>query len=328
MKKDHRVLKIVIIYIIFLISLLIGISQGSLKISIVEVLKAIFFETDGINHSIIFNIRLPRNIIAALVGINLAVSGVTLQGVMKNPLADPGIIGISSGAGLAAFIIMILFPSYAYLVPLGAFVGALITSFLIYALAWKNGISPVRLILSGVAVSSFLGAGINILMTFYPERVSGGLSFMIGGLSGKTWPDFHLIWPYTVVIILASMLLSNQINILQLGDDVATGLGLRVEWIRSVFIVISAFAAASAVSVAGLLGFVGLIVPHIARMLVGSDYRYLFPATIGLGGATLVCCDAIARLLFDPIELPVGIIMAVLGAPFFLYLLREKKHVD
>lgn len=322
--SDHRIIKLIIIYGIFALTLVFGVSLGSLKIGLIDVFKAIFFETDTLNHSIIFNVRLPRNIIAALVGINLALSGVTLQGVMNNPLASPSLIGISSGAGLMAFIIMILFPAYAYLVPIGAFIGALLTTLLIYSLAWKNGVSPIRLILSGVAVSAFLGAGINILMTFYPERVSGGLSFMIGGLSGKTWPDFHLIWPYTLAAGSICILLSNQINLLQLGDEIATGLGLSVEKIRTVFIVLSALLAASAVSVAGLLGFVGLIVPHIARLIVGSDYRYLYPATIGLGGAVLVGCDAVARMMFDPIELPVGIIMAVLGAPFFLYLLRER----
>jgi len=323
--KDHRIIKLIIIYGLFAASLLIGISLGSLKIGIVDVFKAIFLETDTLNHSIIFNVRLPRNLIAAFVGINLALSGATLQGVMNNPLADPGIIGISSGAGLMAFVIMILFPSYAYLVPIGAFIGALLTTFLIYTLAWKNGVSPIRLILTGVAVSAFLGAGINVLMTFYPERISGGISFMIGGLSGKTWPDFYLIWPYTLIAGALCMMLSNQINLLQLGDEVATRLGLSVEKIRTIFIILSALLAASAVSVAGLLGFVGLVVPHIARLIVGSDYRFLYPATIGLGGAVLVGCDVMARMLFDPIELPVGIIMAVLGAPFFLFLLREKK---
>ena len=325
MVKDRRILKLSIIYILFAFVLLIGISMGSLKISVVDVIKAIFFETDTLNHNIIYNVRLPRNLAAAFVGINLALAGVTLQGVMNNPLADPGIIGISSGAGLMAFVIMILFPDYTYLVPIGAFVGAVLTTFLIYTLAWKNGVSPIRLILSGVAVSAFLGAGINILMTFYPERVQGGLSFMIGGLSGKTWPDLILIWPYTLLAGVLCLLLSNQINLLQLGDEVATGLGLSVERIRTVFIILSALLAASAVSVAGLLGFVGLIVPHIARLIIGSDYRYLYPATIGLGGAVLVGCDTVARMMFDPIELPVGIIMAVFGAPFFLYLLREKK---
>ncbi len=320
-----KIIKLIIIYLILIISLLIGISLGSLKISVIEVIKAIFFETDGMNHSIIYNVRLPRNIIAVFVGINLALSGATLQGVMNNPLASPGIIGVSSGAGFMAFVIMVLFPDYNYLVPIGAFIGAFLTTILIYLLAWKNGVSPVRLILSGVAVSAFLGAGINILMTFYPERITGGISFMIGGLSTRTWPDLYMIMPYTIIVSILCLMLSNQINLLQLGDEVATGLGLSVEKIRLLFIILSSLLAASAVSVAGLLGFVGLIVPHIARLIIGSDYRFLYPATIGLGGAVLVIADVLARMLFDPIELPVGIIMAVLGAPFFLYLLRERQ---
>lgn len=322
---DHRIIKICFIYFIFLVTLILGVSYGSLKISLIDIFRAIFIENDTLNHNIIFNVRLPRNLIAGFVGINLALSGATLQGVLNNPLADPGIIGISAGAGFMAFVIMILFPSYSYLVPIGAFIGAVSTSFLIYILAWKNGVSPIRLILSGVAVSAFVGAGINILMTFYPDRVSGGLSFMIGGFSGKTWPDFKMIWPYTIFISGLLLLLSNQINLLQLGDEVATGLGANVEKIRRILIVLAAFLAASAVSVAGLLGFVGLIVPHIGRLIIGSDYRYLYPATIGIGASVLIGCDLIARMIFDPIELPVGIIMALIGGPFFLYLLRERK---
>ncbi len=322
---QKKILIIVVIYAILLVSLIVGISLGSLKISPLEVVKAIFSSENKLHHNIIFNVRLPRNLIAAFVGINLALAGATLQGVMNNPLASPNLIGVSSGAGFMAFVIMILFPDFAYLVPLGAFIGALATTLLIYLLAWKRGVSPIRLILSGVAVSAFLGAGINILMTFYPERVSGGLSFLIGGLSGRTWPDFAIIWPYTLIAGVLCLLLSNQVNILLLGDEVATGLGLSVERYRLIMIVLSSLLAASAVSVAGLLGFIGLIVPHIARLLVGSDYRFLYPATIGLGAAVLVACDAIARMLFDPIELPVGIIMAILGAPFFLYLLRDRR---
>ncbi len=316
---------IIIIYVLLVISLIVGISWGSLKITPLQVVKAIFSQENKLYHNIIFNVRLPRNLLAAFVGINLAMSGATLQGVMNNPLASPNLIGVSSGAGFMAFVIMILFPDYSYLVPMGAFIGALVTTLLIYLLAWKRGVSPIRLILSGVAVSAFLGAGINILITFYPERVTGGLSFLIGGLSGRTWPDFNLILPYTIIAGLLCLLLSNQINLLLLGDEVATGLGLSVEKYRLILIALSSLLAASAVSVAGLLGFIGLIVPHIARLLVGSDYRFLYPATIGLGAAVLVACDALARMLFDPIELPVGIIMAILGAPFFLYLLRDRR---
>lgn len=324
-KVDRRIKILIGIFLFFGFSFFWGIAKGSLELSAREVISAIFSEENRVHHNIIFNVRLPRNLIAALVGINLALSGVTLQGVMNNPLADPGIIGISSGAGFAAFIVMILFPDYAYLVPIGAFAGALLTTFLIYSLAWKNGVSPIRLILAGMAVSALLGAAINFLMTFYPDRIAGTMSFMVGGLSGRTWPDFRMIWPYSLIAGTGCLLMSYRMNALLLGDEVATGLGISVERTRRIFIVLSAFLAASAVSVAGLLGFVGLIVPHIARLLIGSDYRYLYPATIGLGAGIMVLCDCIARLLFDPVELPVGIIMALLGAPFFLYLIRERK---
>lgn len=323
---DRRIKILLGIFLFLVFALLLGISKGSLALSFSQVIDAIVRSENQMHHNIIFNVRLPRNLIAALVGMNLALSGVTLQGIMRNPMADPGIIGISSGAGLAAFLVMILFPDYAYLVPVGAFAGALMTTTLIYSLAWKSGVSPVRLILAGMAVSALLGAAINFLMTFYPDRVAGTMSFMVGGLSGRTWPDFQLIWPYSLVMGIGCLLLSHQMNALLLGDEVATGLGIHVERIRRIFIILASFLAASAVSVAGLLGFVGLIVPHIARLLVGSDYRILYPATIGLGAGIMVLCDCIARLLFDPVELPVGIIMALLGAPFFLYLIRERKE--
>lgn len=280
------------------------------------------------NHQIIWNVRLPRTLVAGLVGICLSLSGIILQGVMRNPLASPNIIGVSSGAGLTAFIIMIIFPQYYYLVPAGAFVGALLATLLIYALAWKNGIQPMRMILAGVAVSSFLGAGINALMMFFPDRLIGVVDFMIGGLSARTWPHFNMLWPYASLGILISLFMPNRLNILMLGDEVATGIGLNVERTRMLFIIVAALLAGSAVSVAGLLGFVGLIVPHTARLIIGSDYRYLFPATAILGATTIMLCDTLARLILDPIEIPVGIIMALLGGPFFLYLLREKRSVE
>jgi iron complex transport system permease protein len=183
------------------------------------------------------------------------------------------------------------------------------------------------MILAGVAVSSFLGAGINALIMFFPERLVGIVDFMIGGLSARTWPHFHMLWPYALLGIVIAFLFSNRLNILMLGDEVATGIGLHVERTRMLFIAIAALLAGSAVSVAGLLGFVGLIVPHTARMIIGSDYRYLFPATAILGATLVMLCDTLARLVLDPIEIPVGIIMALLGGPFFLYLLREKRSV-
>lgn len=273
---------------------------------------------------IIWNIRMPRTIVGALVGVNLSLAGAILQAVMRNPLADPHIIGISSGAGIAGVVIMILYPALEYLITPVAFVGAMLAAILIYILAWKNGIQPVRIILAGVAVSAFLSAGISGLMIFYSDRVHGALMWMVGGLAARSWPHVQIILPYAIIGVILAMLGSGYLNVLQLGDEMARGLGVNVEVTRIVMTAIAALLAASAVSVVGLLGFVGLIVPHAARLLVGSDYRYLLPAAGLLGIATITLSDTFARVIFAPIEIPVGIIMAFLGAPFFLFLLRRE----
>lgn len=322
---SQKVIILVLLFLVCIISFLISVGKGSLDISNKEILRAIFIEKDTVKHQIIWNVRLPRTLVAGLVGICLSLSGSILQGVMRNPLAAPNIIGVSSGAGLMAFMIYIVFPEYYYLVPLGAFVGALLSTLLIYVLAWRDGVQPMRLVLAGVAVSSLLGAGISTLMTFFPDRVPGVIGFMVGGLSTRTWPHFNMLWPYALLGIILTFIFPKRLNILMLGDEIATGLGLNVERTRLLFIVFASLLAASAVSVVGLLGFVGLIVPHTARLIIGSDYRYLFPATAILGAATVMACDTLARVIFDPVEIPVGIVMAMLGAPFFLYLLRERR---
>jgi iron complex transport system permease protein len=304
----------------------ISIGNGAVKISPAEIIKAIFFEQETVNYQIIWNVRLPRTITASLVGTCLALSGCTLQGVMRNPLASPNIIGVSSGAGLLTLIILIIFPDYYFLAPLGAFAGALLATLFIYFLAWKEGVATTRLILAGVAVSSLLGAGNNAIMTLYPDKVSGVIGFMVGGLSSTNWKHVDMILPYAILGIILLLFITSKLNILMLGDEVATGLGLNVEATRFFFIIISSLLAGAAVSVVGLLGFVGLIVPHITRLFIGSDYRYLIPATIFSGSAIVVLCDTLARVMFAPMEIPVGIIMSALGAPFFLYLLRRKKE--
>lgn len=301
----------------------LSLTKGALDISLHDIITAIFADGLGANRQVIWNIRLPRTLVGALVGINLALAGAILQGVMKNPLADPHIIGISSGAGLAGVTIMILFPHKEYLVTPIAFVGAMSSAVFIYILAWKGGIRPVRIILAGVAVSAFLNSGISALMVFYSDRVHGALMWMVGGLSARSWPHLEIILPYTIVGGILALLGAGRLNILNLGDDIARGLGLNVEVSRIAMTAVAALLAASAVSVVGLLGFVGLIVPHAARLLVGSDYRYLLPASAILGVAVVTLSDTLARVAFSPIEIPVGIIMAFVGAPFFLYLLRR-----
>ena len=300
-----------------------SIMEGSVKIPFAEVVGALTGEP-GIHGEILRNIRLPRTIVALLVGVNLALSGAILQAVMKNPLADPHIIGISSGAGLTGILVLLLLPEHGELVTPAAFVGAMGAAVLIYLLAWKNGIRPVRIILAGVAVSAFLGAGISALMILYSDRVHSALMWMVGGLSARSWPHVAMLWPYALAGTVFALLGARQLNLLQLGDEVAKGLGLSVERTRILMTAVAALLAASAVSVVGLLGFVGLIVPHAARLMLGTDYRYLLPGAALLGAAVLTASDTVSRIAFAPVELPVGILMAVLGAPFFLFLLRRE----
>lgn len=300
-----------------------SIGTGAVFISPGEIWQYLFHGFDGPLREVIWNIRLPRTLVAALVGVNLALSGAILQGVMRNPLADPHIIGVSSGAGLLGITILILYPEAWPLLTPVAFLGASAAAAIIYTLAWKQGVQPVRLILAGVAVSAFLGSGISALLTFYSDRVNGALVFLVGGLSAKSWPELQMMLPYSLAGLALAMIGSVHLNLLALGDAHARGLGVRVEATRLMLTAVATLLAASAVSVVGLLGFVGLIVPHCARLLIGSDHRLLLPASALLGVAVVTVCDTLARLLFAPIELPVGIILGAFGAPFFLYLLRR-----
>ena len=311
--------------VVFVVTIFMSIGKGAVQVGVFETMEALLLEEATPNRQIIWNVRFPRTVAAILVGVALSLSGAILQGVMRNPLAGPNIIGVSAGGGFFGLVIMILFPNYFFLVPVGAFIGALSATTIIYLLAWKEGVMPSRLILAGVAISSIFGAGNNALMIFYPERVSGVLGFMVGGLSAITWKDVNMVYPFILLGVAAALVLPGRLNILLLGDEVATGLGMRVERTRLFAIVISSLLAGAAVSVVGMLGFVGLMVPHITRLFLGSDYRYLIPGSMLMGGTILLLCDTIARVLFAPMEIPVGIIMSALGAPFFLYLLRKGK---
>ena len=303
---------------------LLGTVKGAAGLSLPEVWQALTGEGNGGSAQIVRNIRLPRVLTGAAVGMNLALAGTLLQGVLRNSLADPHIIGVSAGAGLTGILILVMIPQAEALLTPAAFVGAIGAAALVYALAWNGGLRPGRVILAGVAVAALFGAGITSLLIFYSDRVHGALAWMAGGLAARTWPHVYMVWPYALVGGLIAMAMAGRLNLLQLGDDVARSLGLAVEKTRLLLIALAALLAASAVSVAGLLGFVGLIVPHAARLLIGSDHRFLLPAAGLLGAATVTFCDTIARTAFAPLELPVGVLMAALGAPFFLYLLRKE----
>ncbi|MBD8004173.1 FecCD family ABC transporter permease [Bacillus norwichensis] len=311
--------------VLLLLACLYGLTDGSVQISLLEMWQAITGNGESIHEKILLDVRLPRVLIGIFVGGCLAASGALLQGVMKNPLADPGIIGVSAGGGLAAVITMIVLPQLTYLLPLTAFLGALITSMVIYFLAWDQGTSPVKIILAGVAVNALLGAVTSGVMLVYSDRVQAVLPWLAGDLSGKGWHHFEFMSPYAAAGILLCFLAIKPANLLLLGDDTAQLLGQRVEIQRFLLIVLASFLAGIGVSVAGLVGFVGLVIPHIVRIIIGDDYRFLLPLSIFWGASLVVFADTAARSWFDPTELPVGILLASLGAPFFLFLLRKRR---
>ena len=301
-----------------------SVTQGAAVIPPGQVLSILWNPTAQTADQIVWNLRLPRALTGAMVGSNLAVAGAILQAVMRNPLADPHIIGISAGAGITGIAVLVLFPAMTYLMTPVAFLGAMAAAGAIYALAWKNGIKPVRIILAGVAVSAFLSAGISGILVFYSDRVHGALLWMVGGFSAASWNEVAVVAPYWCAGLLLALIGAYYLNVLQLGDDMARALGLNIELARVLLTAVAALLAASSVSVAGLLGFVGLVVPHMVRLLVGTNYSYIIPGSALLGMAVVTLSDTLARVLFAPVELPAGLIMAFIGAPFFLFLLRKE----
>ena len=316
-----------IIFSIFILMfvVLLAIRLGSVEYSFSEIFDALFSQGMTSDKNIILNIRLPRIVVATIVGANLAVAGALLQAVMQNPLADPGLTGVSAGSSLAAIIIMLLFPQYTHLVPIVAFIGGAVACALVYTLAWKNGIKPIRIILAGVAVNAILGGGTSLLSILYSDRIQGVLMWVNGSIAGKTWEDVRLLCTYSFIALIMAMFCIRKANILQLGDEMSSNLGVDTNKYRLLISLVAVFLAAISTSLVGIVGFVGLIVPHIARLLVGSDYKYLLPFSVILGSGLLLLGDTFARTVARPIELPVGVIMAVLGGPFFLYLLRRGK---
>ncbi|MEK3934633.1 iron ABC transporter permease [Sporosarcina sp. FSL W7-1349] len=299
---------------------------GPVSFSPTEVWNGIMTSADSLERRIVWELRVPRMLVGLIVGMCLAASGAILQGIMRNPLADPGIIGVSSGAGLTATVIMILFPAYIMLLPAAAFLGALIAALVIYAMSWKGGASPVRIILVGVAINAVIGACMSALMLLYSDRVQSVLPWLAGGIAGVGWVQFEMIIYYALAALLLALFAIPHIRILRLGDEVAKLLGHKVERSRFFLILLSTLLAGIAVSVSGLIGFVGLVIPHIVRALVGGDYRYVLPISALGGGLLVVVADTIARTAFNPIELPVGILLSFLGGPFFLYLIQKRRN--
>lgn len=307
---------------------LVSMAVGSAGYSVPEILRALFSEEKSAIKTIVINLRLPRIILAILIGASLAAAGALLQSVMRNPLADPGTIGVSAGAGTAATTILLLFPNLTSSVPLFAFGGAALACVLIYMMAWKEGVDPTRIILSGVAINSVLGAYNSLLQLLNSDSLEGVLAFMNGSLSGRSWSQVRLLSIYASIGLVLAFLCIKSANALQLGDEMAKSLGVKVSGSRVLLSGVAAFLAASTVSVAGMIGFVGLVVPHISRLLVGSDYKAMLPTSVVLGALVLLVADTVGRTIVPGMEIPVGIVMAVCGGPFFLYLLRKKGKVS
>ena len=298
---------------------------GSSGLGAWDTLKALWGDGSKSAVTIARFVRLPRTVGALLCGAGLAVGGTVIQGVLGNPLAGPNIIGVNAGAGFLAILVSAAFPEVYGLVPAAAFLGALGACFLVYGLARRTGASRITLVLAGVAVSSMLTAGIDTVRTLAPDAAVGANSFMVGGLSGVTLNRLILPGVLILAAVLAAWALSFELDLLSLGDDVAQSVGLSTKTARRLLLVVAAVLCGASVSFAGLVGFVGLVVPHAARFLVGSESRRLIPAAALLGAALVAGCDVLARVLFAPFELPVGILLSLLGGPFFLWLLFRQR---
>lgn len=313
------------------IALLLSLAIGSVFISPAELWQTILGNGTEINDAILLRIRLPRTILIALTGAALGGSGAAYQGLFRNPLADPFLIGVASGAGLGAVIAMSIQWPYSFwglmAIPLSAFVAALLTVFIVYSFARVGRVIPTtNLILAGVAFSSFATSLTSFLMIRSTSEVRRALGWLLGGASQSGWAAILAIMPYLILGLGILAFCGHALNLLQFGDDQAQQLGLNVTRAKRIILTAASLATAAAVSFSGIIGFVGLIVPHLIRLWFGPDYRRLLPLSI-LGGATaLLLSDILARILIAPQEIPVGIITALAGAPFFLWVLRTAKN--
>lgn len=318
---------IITTFVITILAAVIAIGLGSVHISIPDILSTLINGRDqeGVYTTIIWDIRLPRVLLALIIGASIAISGALLQAVMGNPLADPGLTGVTSGA--AAFVLLILLanPELTHLIPIAAFVGGLIAAAIVYALAWRRaGITPITIILSGVAVNALCGGVIGFLSILYSDRLPSAVQWMNGSLAAKGNASLHMIYLYAIIGWILSIFAIRKANIIRLGDQVATNLGESVTRIRIMLSILAVFLAAISVAAVGMISFVGLIVPHMARLLVGSDYKYMLPMSMALGAIVLLVADTGGRTIFAPLDIPAGILMAVIGGPYFLYLMRKR----
>ncbi|MBT2738161.1 iron ABC transporter permease [Bacillus sp. ISL-7] len=312
----------------------ISTGSGEMKINPLTVIKVLFGSGPEMETLIITSFRLPRIIVALMVGISLAMAGGILQGMIRNPLASPDVLGITGGAAAAVVSFLAIFSdknhsltvSIAWL-PLAAFIGATVIGFLVYFLAWKNGVSPIRLVLIGIGISTLMQAITTLTMVMGPiYQASQANIWITGTVYGSNWSNVAILVPWTVVFVIIALAVARTINLQELGDEVATGLGGKVQKQRFLLLMISTALIGGSVAFAGGIGFVGLMAPHMARRLVGSSFGALLPASALIGGILVMIADLIGRTMFSPLEVPAGVFTAGIGAPYFIYLLFKTRN--
>ncbi|GAB1470348.1 iron ABC transporter permease [Chloroflexota bacterium] len=318
-------------FIVLLLAILLSLAVGAVFISPTEMWKILRGIGEAKFAFIIWNIRLPRTVLVALTGAALSGSGAAYQGLFRNPLADPFLIGVASGAGLGAVIAMSIQWPYSFwglmAIPMAAFIAALLTVFIVYFLARVGQTVPTtNLILAGVAFSSFATSLTSFLMLRSTNEVRRALGWLLGGASQAGWTAILAMLPYLVIGLVILVLFGYRLNLLQFGDDQAQHMGLNVTRTKTILLIAASLATAAAVSFSGIIGFIGLVVPHIMRLWFGVDYRRLIPLSIISGATALILSDIVARVILAPQEIPVGIITALVGAPFFLWVLRRVKN--
>lgn len=303
---------------------LFAVNTGSLKVSPFQLFRGLFVKFDE-SVSTIYDLRFPRIFIAAFGGAAISVSGVLIQAVMKNPLADPGLIGISSGATFMAVVISIFFPTLYFLTPVFAFVGGLIAFVIVYSLSWKGELSPLRIVLVGIAVNSMLLSVLNAFTASTGSKYSGVSSIVNANITMKTWKDFKTLFIYVIFGLILAFLLAPKCNLLALNDKTVRSLGENITEDRIIVSVVAVLLAGISTAVIGPVSFLGLVVPHISRLLVGTNHKRLIPFTTLLGAFVFLLADTLGRTVARPYEISATIVMAVIGGPFFIFLLRRSK---
>lgn len=324
--RKKIILSYTITIILLIILFLISVNTGSLKVTILQLFKGLFIAYDE-TVATIYDLRFPRIFIAMLGGSAMSISGVLLQSVIKNPLADPTIMGISSGASFTAILITAFFPTLYFFTPILAFVGGIIACMIVYSLSWRSGLNPLRIILVGVAVNSMFTGLISAFNSGTGNEYSGIASIINANITMKTWDDFQTLSIYSIIGLIIAIIISNQCNLLSLEDKTARSLGVNVTNMRIMVSLIAVLLASISTAVIGTISFLGLIVPHIARLLVGSNHKILIPYTIFLGAFIFLLADTIGRTIAYPYEISASVIMSIVGGPFFIFLLRRTdKH--